>query len=263
MKKNYFWSTLIAILATLAILASISLLAAGCGQEGQAGEANQEFHQLLLDQAVAEDTCPDPAIYDQYGTAQTVAWMHGRYGPNLTWECEDPHPDADYVFRLTELRESCGPAIFIINVKDKDGAPLGSKAVIRYWPGAPALPYYDPPASRHTDLGIYGFTSANGDVGFGVGGGDAYFPETGSGVTELYIADYDGPSDWLKGIGWLAGTEHCTMFSVFTRLPKDDIVPPTPVPTDTPVPGTPIPAPEGLLEIEKIYIKLATPVPTP
>ena len=261
--KKHLVTAIVAAAVLLGVLIIISALLTGNDIKQlwtRDGENNQKLHQLLLEHAIAEDLCPDPAIYDLYGTLQSVEWMHGKYGPNLTWVCESPHADADYIFRLTELRESCGPAIFIINVKDKDGSPLAEKAVIRYWPGAPALPYYDPPASRHTDLGIFGFTSANGDVGFGVGGGDAYFPETGSGASEFYIADYDGPSDWLKGIGWLAGTEHCTMFSVFTRLPKEDVVPPTPTPTATPTAGPSV-VPSGLLEIEKIFIQVATPTP--
>ena len=249
-------------------------------------EATQQaFRNLLLREATFEDDalemadygltatepCDEPpAIFDMYGTPQDVAWLRAKYGDALTWSCTDPHPEAEYVFRLTELRESCGPAVFIVNVENDAGAPLQSKAVIRYWPGAPALPQYDPPASRYTDVGIVGWTSASGDVGFGVGHGDAYFPETSQGATQFYIADYDGPSDWLKGIGWLDGTEHCTMFSVWARIPADTIVPPTPTPgptdtpgpTVTPGPGPTLPVGEGLFELDGVYIRLV-PVGTP
>ena len=158
---------------------------------------------------------------------QDPAWLEGTYGP-VSWQCAGAHTDADYVFRLTELRASCGPAAIVASVKDEHSGPLADRAVIRYWPGAPALPYYDPPASRWTDLGVVGWTGANGDVGFGLGDGDYYYPETGTGVTEMYVADYDGPSDLVEGLGMLGGTEHCTLFPTWHRIPKEDAVPPTP-----------------------------------
>ena len=204
----------------------------------------------------AEGSCPGPALYDTAGQVQGLAWLEATYG-SVSWQCAGAHPDAAYLFRLTELRASCGPAAIVANLKDEHGGPLADRAVIRYWPGAPALPNYDPPASRWTDLGVVGWTGANGDVGFGLGDGDYYFPETGTGVTEMYVADYDGPSDLIQGLGMLGGTNHCTLFPTWHRIPKEDANPPTatPGPTEQPI-GT-----HGLYRIEELYIKLATPAP--
>jgi hypothetical protein len=204
----------------------------------------------------AEESCPGPALYDAAGLVQDLAWLEVTYGA-VSWQCAEAHPDAEYLFRLTELRASCGPAVIVANVKGENGGPLADRAVVRYWPGAPALPYYDPPASRWTDLGVVGWTGVNGDVGFGLGEGDYYFPETGAGVTEMYVADYDGPSDLVAGLGMLGGTDHCTLFPTWHRIPKEDVIPPTatPGPTEEPI------AIEGLYRIEELYIKLATPAP--
>jgi len=236
-----------------------------------------EFQQLLINAPAIEGDlpyktyialaftagCPGPVIYDTTNTVQDTEWLAGKYGTALTWGCVEPHPDADYVFRLTELRESCGPAVYITNLKDENGYPLEGRAVIRAWPGSPPLPYYDPPASRYlypddsegsVYIGNVGYTSGVGDVGFGVGSGDAYDPVNSSGVTNIYIADYDGPSDILRNLGWLAWTEHCTLFPVFYRVPKEDVVTPTPEPTGI--------VQDGLLRIEEFYIRVE-PVGTP
>lgn len=252
---------------SVSLLILVMVLGA-CG--GTDTPSRSEFQQYLLASAeieggrssfaeIAIDAgCPGPALYDTDGTVQDIAWLEDTYG-NVGWECAETHPDADYIYRLAELRASCGPAVIVVNVKDKDGNPLSGRAVVRYWPDAPLLPEYDPPASRWTDRGVVGWTSDNGDVGFGLGGGDYYWPETGSGVTRIYIADHEGPSDLVKNLGMLAGTEHCTLFPVYHRIPKEDVDPPTPTPGPT---GEPIP--EGLFRIDEFYIQLeevATPTP--
>ncbi len=298
MKRHLLTRVAPPILVVVGLIAGVlwlSGLLAGCAPNGNeftspiatkdVQAANEQLHTLFKQEASLAETVPiamsdvvaetdpnlepceeDPAIYDMYGTRQDTEWLYSKYGTRIRWLCEKPHDEAEYIFRLTKLQESCGPAVFIVRVENEDGTPVAGKAVVRYWPGAPALPYYDPPASRHTDLGVVGWTSSNGDVGFGVGGGDAYIPfdENGNptgaeGVTELYIADYDGPSDWLGGIGWLGFTDHCTMFSTFTRIEKEEVVTPTPTTEPTDEPGT---LPSGLIEIDKVYIKVV-PVETP
>lgn len=254
----------IAFTSVAFLIALIALLVlVGCSGS-RVESANDALHDaLLLSGVAAEPVCPDPVIYDTGGTEQSLEWLSTKYG-NVNWQCADPHPDADYVFVLSELRESCGPAVIITTVRDENGNPLPNKAVIRYWPGAPSLPNYDPPASRWTDLGVYGFTNAEGVVGFGTGTGDYYLPPD-EGATWIYIADADGPSGVVRGIGMLALTEHCTVFPLFIRTDKDDILPPTPTPTEEPT-VEPIPVPEGMFEIEKFYIQLvpiATATPNP
>ena len=233
-----------------------------CSHTGaEAPPSRAELRQVLSAgvgaDLAAEEGCPGPALYDTAGQVQDLAWLEATYGA-VGWQCAGAHPDAGYVFRLTELRASCGPAAIVANVKDENGGPLADRAVIRYWPGAPALPEYDPPASRWTDLGVVGWTGANGDVGFGLGEGDYYYPKTGTGVTEMYVADYDGPSDLVEGLGMLGGTDHCTLFPTWHRIPKDDASPPTatPEPTDEPVVEG-----AGVYRLEGVWIELATPAP--
>lgn len=266
---------LVVVVAVLAVVALAWMAIDAVGQAPAPApsrpQSRAEFQRYLMAEAVIEDGAPvlafdaadpGPTLYDRTGQVRDPAWLLATFGI-VGWERAEAHADADFIYRLTELRESCGPAVIIVNVKDENGAPLAGRAVVRYWPSAPALPYYDPPASRWTDLGVVGWTSGAGDVGFGLGAGDYYFPETGSGVTQIYIADYDGPSDLVKNLGMLGGTEHCTLFPVYHRIPAEvDPPTPTPGPTDTPGPtGTPAPVPEGLIKIEELWIKVATPAP--
>lgn len=255
------------------VLLLLAVIVGACGGQGAPSgpPSRAEFQQYLMASAAIEGGpaqrtafadlasdagCPGPALYDQTGQVQDAAWLMDRFGI-VSWQCAEPHPDAGYVFRLVELREACGPAVIIVNVRDENGYPLEGRAVIRYWPGADPLPEYEPPASRWTDLGVVGWTSGSGDVGFGLGQGDYYFPETGNGVTKIYIADYDGPSDLVENLGMLGGTEHCTLYPVYHRIPAE-VDPPTPTPGPT---GEPQPVPEGLIQIEEFYIRISTPEP--
>jgi len=166
---------------------------------------------------------------------KSVQWLHDLFGA-VNWHETEPHPDAGYVFRLVELQVACGPATLKTHVIDENGDPLEKIACIRYWMNMPdkhRLPAYDPPASRYTDLGVIGKTNSEGVVGWGMGEGDYYNPPHQVGATTIYIADFDGPSDYIEGLGMLAATNHCTIHQVFQRLPTDTPGPgPTPEPTD-------------------------------
>ena len=264
----------------LVLILGIGVLAGCGGSDSDRIPTRAEFRHTLLSSAAVEGGraaaaadlatvagCPAPVLLDSSGTVRDLGWFVDRFGAAVAWTCAEPHPDADHVFRLVELREQCGPAVLIVRVLSGDGAPLAGLAVVRGWPGAPALPEYDPPASRYTipeqpgeiARGVVGWTSGSGDVGFGLGPGDYYDPATGSGVSWAYIADYDGPSDLIQGLGMLSGTEHCTLYPTFERIPKDEIEPPTPTPGPT---GEPVPAPAGLIQIEELWIRIATPAPS-
>lgn len=257
--------------AVLVGLVLALVLVVGCSSPAET-PSRAEFQQYLMASAeveggrvafadlAVEAGCPGPVIYDLTGQVQDLSWLESTFGA-VGWECAEAHPAAGYVFRLTALRESCGPAVIIVNVTDENGYALEGRAVVRYWPGAPALPVYDPPASRWTDLGVVGWTSGSGDVGFGLGAGDYYFPETGTGVTQIYVADYDGPSDLVKNLGMLGGTEHCTLFPVFSRIPVEDVDPETPTPSPLTPSPYPLPEGEGFFRIEGMWIQLGTPEP--
>lgn len=149
-------------------------------------------------------------------------WLRSRFG-DVTYGRANPHPEGDYVFRLAELHVNTGPAVMITRVVDEEDKPLEGYACIRYWVNMPShhkLPNYGAPASRYTDLGIVGKTNAEGHVGWGLGHGDYYTPPNQVGATMIYVADFEGPSDWIEGLGMLAATEHETIHQVFQRVSK-------------------------------------------
>ena len=74
----------------------------------------------------------------------------------------------------------------------------------------------------------------------------------------MYVADYDGPSDLVEGLGMLGGTDHCTLFPTWHRIPKEDEIPPTATPGPT---GEPLVDGDGLYRIEGVWIELATEEP--
>ena len=257
--KTKLWLVPVFALTLAAAIGAFFLAEMVVPADMQEPPSRAEFRQSLSMGASADmpmvESCPGPTIYDTTGQLQDRAWLAATYGA-VSWQCAEVHPAADYVFRLTELRASCGPAVIIAGVKDENGGPLSDRAVIRYWPGAPALPYYDPPASRYRDQGVVGWTNADGVVGYGLGTGDYYDPANSTGVTEIWVADYDGPSDLVTGLGMLMATDHCTLFPTWHRIPKEDAEP------ETPTPG-PIEGNEGLYRIDELYIRLSTPEPGP
>jgi hypothetical protein len=198
------------------------------------GSMEEDRFKLLLSEAAQAG----PEIFDYEGVPATLEWLRGTFGL-VKWTRAEPHPDAPWVFRLVQLRAKCGPASLIVRVIDEDGQPLKKYAVVRYWPGAPELPDFGgTTAKQWTTHGIVGKTNDNGDVGFGLGKGDYYHPENGeTGVTKVYVADFDGPGDFLEGLGMLGGTEHCHIDATFQRVAKGEEPPPSPSPEPSPEPG--------------------------
>ena len=188
-----------------------------------------------------------PTIYDYNGNVTTVEWLWDEFG-DVGWQRATPHPEAPWVFRVTELRAKCGPASLIVQVVDENNQPLNKYAVVRYFPGSPELPdFSNTTAKQWTTHGVVGKTNDNGDVGFGMGRGDYYFPNDGqTGASKVYVADFDGPGDLVFGLGMLGATEHCHIDTKFQRQAKS-VDPPTPTPTPpgpTPTPGpSPTPGP--------------------
>lgn len=180
------------------------------------------------------EAIPPPVVYDYNGNIVDTEWLWSEFG-EVGWIRTDPHPDTNWVFRVVALRAKCGPASLIVKVIDENGAPLIDYAVIRYWPGAPLLPDFSgTTAKQWTKRGIIGYTNESGDVGFGMGTGDYYFPPGEIGVSQVYVASFDGYGDLVTGLGMLGGTEHCHVDTTFQRLPVDTIPDP---PTPTPGPG--------------------------
>ena len=99
---------------------------------------------------------------------------------------------------------------------------------------------------RWRDRGVYGGTNINGDIGFGMGRGDYFFPPN-SGASSLWISDERGPSDFIEGLGMLGGTNHRHL-NVYFQLQDVEAEPPSPPPEP--------PAPEEKENWDKLFERI-------
>lgn len=206
-------------------------------------EAEEEPEPADQDEPAAPGEPPGlPLIYDRQGQQRDWDWLVANFGPLSLERAEVPEEEG-LVFRIVKLQGAEGPAVQVVNVADRDGIPLRDVAVVRYWPDAPELPSWSPPASTWRDRGVYGGTNQNGDIGFGMGHGDYYHPPD-SGASAVWVAAENGPSDLLDGLGMLGGTNHRHL-EVYYQLQKsvDPSLPPPPSPLPPPPPPSPPPPP--------------------
>jgi hypothetical protein len=152
---------------------------------------------------------PEPLrIYDLAGGERDWLWVQNVYG-----QVRILPPAADYgAYRLVELREREGPAIYLATVRDEFGQPEQGAWIVRTWPGAPDLPD-DKDVRQHGNTGIIGIANENGEHGFGGGPGDYYNPAAGPGPTTIWVGE--GPSEAIAGLGFLPLTEHRRLDPVF------------------------------------------------
>lgn len=168
-------------------------------------------------------------IFDADGQERDAAWLESRYGAvNVRTST------AESGFRAVELRESIGPAVYVVKVLDEFGDPMDQEIVARHWPYREENYELETlPENEWFTRGVYGPTNANGDIGFGTGGGDYYHPENGQqGATSLWVLEY--PSDCVEGIGTLGGTEHAHLDVTFAWVEGDEEPPPPPPPPPDP-----------------------------
>ena len=186
----------------------------------------------------------DPKVYDQQGQEQDWAWLVANFGA-ISLERATVPAGVAQVYRIVKLQDFEGPATELVNVVNQTGKPIDGLTVVRYWPDAPTLPDWPPPTSKWRDRGVYGPTNANGDIGFGMGHGDYYFPPKG-GASAVWVASQNGPSDFVGGLGMLGGTNHRHL-DVYYQLtdvaepPSPPPAPPTPPPPTPPTPPPPTP----------------------
>jgi hypothetical protein len=147
-----------------------------------------------------------PQVFDQEGQEQDWDWLVANFGA-VSLERAEPAEGGAGVFRIVKLQDTEGPAVQIVTVADQDGSPMGGIRVVRYWPDAPRLPDWPAPTSQWRDRGVYGETNLEGDIGYGMGQGDYYFPP-GGGASAVWVADESGPSDFIGGLGMLGATTH-------------------------------------------------------
>jgi hypothetical protein len=140
----------------------------------------------------------DIYIYDCDGQRADAQWLYDTFGA-VEWQAREGA-------RLVALRCREGPASLEVHVEDEAGHPLENIIVMRYWPDAEFLPEelaWDATYNR----GDRGPTNVEGNIGFGMGGGEYYDPSKGQvGVEAIWVG---GPNSYLlTGLGWLAGTNH-------------------------------------------------------
>jgi hypothetical protein len=191
-----------------------------------------------------------PKVYDQQGKEQDWDWLVATFGPVNLERAEVPE-GTKHIYRIVKLHDVEGPAVKIVRLIDQAGKPLANVRVVRYWPDAPALPEWAPPASRWRDRGVYGRTNSNGEIGFGMGHGDFFFPPK-SGASAVWVGEEAGPSDFVSGLGMLGATHHRHLDVTFQLQDVEE--PPAP-PPPTPPPPTPPPTPPPPIP--------PTPPPTP
>jgi hypothetical protein len=182
-----------------------------------------------------------PKVTDRQGQEQDWDWLIAEFGAIELEPAEAPAGKGQ-IYRIVELREVVGPAAELVHVEDQEGSPLEGIRVVRHWPDAPLLPAWPAPTSRWRDRGVFGNTNANGDIGFGMGHGDYYFPPKG-GASAVWVADEGGPSDFIAGLGMLGGTNHRHVDVHFQRTDAEVPEPSPEPPTPPPAPPEPVPEP--------------------
>ena len=163
-------------------------------------------------------------IFDKDGLERDADWLRQEFGA-----VEVQRGDGDW--HVAELREAEGAATIIVTVLDQGSEPVEGALVARWWPD-PSLPELPIELTGWHAIGVYGETNANGDIGFGMGGGDYYYPPD-AGASDVWI-DYD--SDLVHGLGMVGSTNHRHLNVVFRYLPEP---PPEPTPEPTPSPEPP------------------------
>ena len=156
-------------------------------------EPDPEIWQTYLPLAITQGIA-GVQILDCDGNPATETWLQNTFGP-VTWtRGTGPH--------LATIRcDDSGISALVVHVEDPDGSPVADQLVVRRWPDAPRLPEE---LAGWFDNGVYGPTNANGDIGFGMGHGDYYFPPA-EGPSCIWL--HPG-GDLLCGLGMLGGTNH-------------------------------------------------------
>lgn len=164
-------------------------------------------------------------IIDKDGKVRDWAWLRQEFGTVEVNEGDGP-------WRCVELREADGAATTIVTVRDRDGNPIAGALVARWWP-EPSLPGLPMELAEWSEIGVFGETNENGDIGFGMGHGDYYYPP-GEGASAVWTM---ASSDKVQGLGMLGGTNHRHLNVVFQWV--SDTPSPEPQPEPEPDPPTP------------------------
>jgi len=95
--------------------------------------------------------------------------------------------------------------------------------VIRFWPGAPVLPEWPSPPERWKNKGVHDKTNEDGHIGFGMGGGDHYYPDQGQvGASSIWVGHTGWGSDCMHGLGWIVADTDLHLNVVFQQVENGD-----------------------------------------
>ena len=159
-----------------------------------------------------------------------MAWVADVFGPEVRVDARPNLAAAGYEVTELHAREGSGCQI-VVTVSDQDGVRLPMMLVARWWDTA----YHEESGQilpndlrSWRKVGVHGRTNGQGDIGWGMGGGDAYDPAG----EELAVSEnwVEGNSGRVHGLGWLAGTTHKHLDVVFRGVEGGGIVPPPPDP---------------------------------
>jgi hypothetical protein len=141
---------------------------------------------------------PNLLILDKDGVAKDWDWLVATFG---AVEIVRAAPGPAY--RVCTLQEEHVQVTIKVRAAESE-TPLSGITVIRYWPDAPFLP---PEMVDWHDRGVHVPTNEAGLVEFAMGMGDKYFPPS-AGASDIWVSDSAYPSDLMKGLGMLDGTDH-------------------------------------------------------
>jgi hypothetical protein len=182
-----------------------------------------------------------PRVFDGQGQERDWEWLIGNFGA-VNLERAEAAADPSHAYRVASLHDTDGPAAMVVRVVDQDDNPLEGIHVVRYWSGAPKLPEWPSPVSLWQDEGVHGPTNENGDIGFGIGGGEYYSVPNG-GPCAVWVADEAGPSDLISGLGMLDKSKHRHLNVTFRLEAFTEPAAPPPPPARSPDPPAQPPEP--------------------
>lgn len=145
-----------------------------------------------------------PRVYDIGGVERDMDWLREKYGNVQYLDAGDVTK-----FKLVEIRETTGRAVFRVLVVHEQGGPQYAQPVINHYPD-PALPSLLGGGLKtlYHDRGLVLRTGADGLCDFGFGKGSMIKDLAVGGPHTFWIGSPTLPSDGLSGMGWLGGTDH-------------------------------------------------------
>ena len=179
-------------------------------------------------------------IFDKFMQLQDQKWLEENFGPvehleappgpgyrlAALVEVDDLPPLARTSVKFLppfEGRIIEASSTIIVQVQGQGGGPVQGVRVARRWPDE-TLPNLPPElAAWGWTKGVYGDTNPNGDIGFGMGLGDYYFPPD-KGASAVWVEGGDG----VNGLGMIGGTNHRHLNLIYQWMDEQPPNPPPP-----------------------------------